>query len=42
MKKQFVIVGIMLVMLATVSLSGCTDAKSKFIGTWTTLVGADL
>ena len=38
-QKQFVIVGIMLVMLATVSLSGCTDAKSKFIGTWTTSGG---
>ena len=39
MKKQFVIVGIMLVMLATVSLSGCLDEKSKFIGTWTTSGG---
>ena len=37
-QKQFVIVGIMLVMFTTVSLSGCTNAidKSKFIGTWTT------
>jgi hypothetical protein len=39
MKKQFVIVGIMLVMLITVSLSGCVDEKSKFIGTWTTSGG---
>jgi hypothetical protein len=38
-QKQFVIVGIMLVMLTTISLSGCTDAKSKFIGTWTTSGG---
>lgn len=36
-QKQFFTVGIMLVMLTTVSLSGCTNAvdKSKFIGTWT-------
>ncbi len=34
-QKQFVIFGIMLVMLATVSLSGCVDEKSKFVGTWT-------
>jgi len=40
-QKQFVLVGIMLVMLATISLSGCTNAvdKSKFIGTWTTSGG---
>jgi hypothetical protein len=40
--KQFVLVGIMLVMLTTISLSGCTNAidKSKFIGTWTTSGGA--
>ncbi len=25
----------MLVMLTTISLSGCVDEKSKFIGTWT-------
>ena len=35
-QKQFVLVGIMLVMLITVSLSGCVDEKSKFIGTWKT------
>jgi hypothetical protein len=34
-QKQLVIVGIMLVMLATVSLSGCVNEKSKFVGTWT-------
>lgn len=38
-QKQFVIVGIMLMMLATVSLSGCFDEKSKFIGTWATSDG---
>jgi hypothetical protein len=40
-QKQFVLVGIMLVMLTTISLSGCTNAidKSKFIGTWTTSSG---
>lgn len=32
-QKQFVLVGIMLVMLTTISLSGCMDEKSKFIGT---------
>ena len=41
MKKQFVLVGIMLVMLTTISLTGCTNAvdKNKFIGTWTTSGG---
>jgi hypothetical protein len=36
MKKQLVLVGMMLVMLTTVSLIGCTNAvdKSQFIGTW--------
>jgi hypothetical protein len=36
-QKQFVLVGIMLVMLTIISLSGCTNAvdKSQFIGTWT-------
>ncbi|MBE3122859.1 MAG: hypothetical protein IMZ43_11475 [Thermoplasmata archaeon] len=40
-QKQFVLVGIMVVMLTTISLSGCTNAvdKSKFIGTWTTSGG---
>jgi len=40
-QKQFAVVGIMLVMLITISLSGCTNAvdKSKFIGTWTTSGG---
>jgi len=38
-QKQFVLVGIMLVMLTTISLSGCVDEKSKFIGTWTTSNG---
>ena len=40
-QKQLVLVGIMLVMLITISLSGCTNAvdKSKFIGTWTTSGG---
>jgi hypothetical protein len=40
-QKQVVLVGIMLVMLITISLSGCTNAvdKSKFIGTWTTSGG---
>jgi hypothetical protein len=40
-QKQFVLVGIMLVMLTTISLSGCTNAvdKSSFIGTWTTSGG---
>jgi len=40
-QKQFVLVGIMLVMLTTIILSGCTNAvdKSKFIGTWTTSSG---
>jgi len=39
MKKQFVIVGIMLIILTTVSLSGCVDEKSKFNGTWRTSGG---
>jgi hypothetical protein len=34
-QKQFILVGIMLVMLTTISLSGCMDEKSKFVGTWT-------
>jgi len=36
-QKQFFFVGIMLMMLTTISLSGCTNAidKSSFIGTWT-------
>jgi len=40
-QKQFVIVGIMLVMLTTISLTGCTNAvdKSQFIGTWKTSDG---
>jgi hypothetical protein len=38
-QKQFVFVGIMLVMLTTIILSGCVDEKSKFIGTWKTSGG---
>jgi hypothetical protein len=40
-QKQFFFVGIMLVMLTMISLSGCTNTvdKSKFIGTWTTSGG---
>jgi hypothetical protein len=40
-QKQFFLVGIMLVLLTTISLSGCTNAvdKSKFIGTWKTSDG---
>jgi hypothetical protein len=40
-QKQFVLVGMMLVMLTIISLSGCTNAvdKSQFIGTWTTSSG---
>ena len=40
-QKQFVFVGIMLVMLTTISLNGCTNAvdKSSFIGSWTTSGG---
>ena len=38
-QKKFVLVGIMLVMLATISLSGCVDEQSKFIGTWKTAGG---
>jgi hypothetical protein len=38
-QKQFALVGIMLVILTTISLSGCLDEKSKFIGTWTTSGG---
>ncbi|MCK4364434.1 MAG: hypothetical protein KAW45_00100 [Thermoplasmatales archaeon] len=36
MKKQIIIIGIMLMLLA-VGLSGCTDqsGESKFVGTWT-------
>jgi hypothetical protein len=33
-QTQFVLVGIMLVMLTTISLTGCMDEKSKFVGTW--------
>jgi hypothetical protein len=41
-QKQFVLASIMLVMLTTISLSGCTNVvdKSKFIGTWTTSGGS--
>jgi len=40
-QKQFIIIVIMLVMLTTMSLSGCTNEvdKSSFIGTWTTSGG---
>ena len=39
-QKQFVLViGIMLVILTTISLSGCLDEKSKFNGTWRTSGG---
>lgn len=40
-QKQSIFIGIMLVMLTTMSLSGCTNAidKSSFIGTWTTSGG---
>ena len=39
-QKQFVlVVGIMLVTLTTISLSGCLDEKSKFNGTWRTSGG---
>jgi hypothetical protein len=38
-QKQFVIVGIMLVMLTTISLSGCIGEESKFNGTWRTSGG---
>jgi hypothetical protein len=40
-QKRFILVGIMLVILTTTSLSGCTNAvdKSKFIGTWATSGG---
>jgi len=34
LKKQLVIIGITLVLLA-VGLTGCIDDKSKFVGTWT-------
>jgi hypothetical protein len=40
-QKQFIFIGIMLVLLTTMSLSGCTNAidKSSFIGTWITSGG---
>ena len=39
-QKQFVfVIGIMLMILTTISLSGCLDEKSKFNGTWRTSVG---
>ncbi|MDG6219325.1 MAG: hypothetical protein QCI00_07780 [Candidatus Thermoplasmatota archaeon] len=39
-QKQFVfVVGMMLVILTIISLSGCMDEKSKFIGTWRTSDG---
>ena len=40
-QKQFAVIGIMLVMLITMSLSGCINAvdKSRFIGTWKTSGG---
>jgi hypothetical protein len=43
-QKQFAVVGIMLVMLITISLSGCINAvdKSKFIGTWKTSGGGSM
>lgn len=33
-QKQYALIGSMLVMLTVISLSGCLDEKSKFIGTW--------
>jgi hypothetical protein len=42
MKKQkqlVLVVGMMLVIVTTISLSGCIDEKSKFIGTWRTSDG---
>ncbi len=43
-QKQFVLVGIMLVVLTIISLTGCTNAvdKSQFIGTWTTSGGGSM
>ncbi len=43
-QKQCVLVGIILVMLTTISLSGCTNAvdKSQFIGTWSTSGGGTM
>jgi len=38
-KKFVLIVGIMLIILTTISLSGCVDEKSKFNGTWRTSGG---
>lgn len=38
-KQQFALIGIMLVMLTVLSLSGCMDEKSKFNGTWKTAGG---
>ena len=40
-QKQCVFIAIILVLLTTMSLSGCTNAidKSSFIGTWTTSGG---
>jgi hypothetical protein len=39
-QKQFVlVVGMMLMILTTIGLSGCIDEKSKFIGTWKTSGG---
>jgi len=38
-KNKTIVIGIMLVMLATITLSGCTSTEDKFIGTWTTSGG---
>ncbi len=38
-KKFVLVVGIILVILTTITLSGCLDEKSKFIGTWRTSGG---
>jgi hypothetical protein len=38
-KKFTLIVGITLMILTTISLSGCVDEKSKFKGTWRTSGG---
>jgi hypothetical protein len=38
-QKQVILFGVMLIILTIISLSGCVDEKSKFIGMWETAGG---
>ena len=38
-QRQMICIGLLLILLTTINLSGCIDEKSKFIGTWRTAGG---